>query len=278
MSLSIPTSSALKPSNPDGQLSRHAEELDTARQVQKNLFPEELPQVTGWTFAAHCRPARIVAGDYYDVFEVAPGLVAIALGDVSGKGLGPALVMAELHALVCCLLPWRLADLAGLMAELNDYLLASTLPDMFVTLFLGILETATGRLRYINAGHPAPLVLSCQGEESLRLSNGGTLLGVLPTESFDTGEVDLAPGDLLALFSDGVTDAMNLNGERFHERRVVEIVRALYSLPAAVILSRFLDGIDRFVGEGDATDDISLVIVCRQGDTQANGAAGGHIE
>src|SRR5262249_32456380 len=133
-------------------------DLAAAWQVQQNLFPRELPSAPGWEFAALCRPARTVAGDYYDLFETAPGRIAVALGDVSGKGLGPALVMVGLRALVRCRLPRRGGNLAGLMEEINGYLLATTPEDMFVTLFLAFLDVRTGQLGFVNGGHPPPLV------------------------------------------------------------------------------------------------------------------------
>src|SRR5262249_40792768 len=127
----------------------HLRDLETARQVQRNLFPRQLPCLPGWDLAAVCRPARIVAGDYHDLFTPVPGCLAIALGDVAGKGLGPALVMAHLHTLIRSRLPAHLADLAGLVNELNAHLLAVLPEEMFVTLFLAVVELDTGRMRYV---------------------------------------------------------------------------------------------------------------------------------
>jgi sigma-B regulation protein RsbU (phosphoserine phosphatase) len=129
-------------------------DLQQAREVQDCLFPQAVPVHSGWEFAAVCRPARMLAGDYYDLFEVQPGQVTVALGDVMGKGLGAALVMAELHALVRNRFRHGPVDLAGLMEELNDELLISTPPDLFVTLFLGVLNLDTAEFHYVNAGHP----------------------------------------------------------------------------------------------------------------------------
>jgi serine phosphatase RsbU (regulator of sigma subunit) len=198
--------------------------LEQARRVQQHLFPRDMPELPGWDLVAACRPARVVAGDYYDLFEVGPGQVALALGDVAGKGLGSALVMAGLRGALHARLPQNAADLAGVMGELNDYLLASTPDEMFVTLFLAVLDVPTGRLRYANAGHIPPLVLA--GEEPMPFAVGGPVLGVFPGVSFPAGEATLKPGSLLALFSDGVTEALNAAGRRFHQRRVVELLRS----------------------------------------------------
>jgi hypothetical protein len=125
MSLDIPVTPRCAPIPGRDGAGPSVHELGTARLVQQHLFPRALPRVPGWDWAGLCRPARAVAGDYYDLFEAAPGQVAVALGDVSGKGLGPALIMASLHALVRSRVPDRLADLPGLVAELDRYLWAT---------------------------------------------------------------------------------------------------------------------------------------------------------
>jgi sigma-B regulation protein RsbU (phosphoserine phosphatase) len=200
--------------------------LETARRVQQHLFPRELPRPAGWDVAATCLPAQVVAGDYLDVWWLGADRLALALGDVAGKGFGPALVMAGLRALVRSRLPHGVRDLAGLTRELNDYLLGSTPDDLFVTLFLGVLDVSTGRLRYVNAGHPPPvLVASPPAGEVRRCTEGGTILGVCPGADFDVGQAELEPGSLLALFSDGITEASDRDGKSFHEGRIVETLQ-----------------------------------------------------
>jgi sigma-B regulation protein RsbU (phosphoserine phosphatase) len=245
---------------------QHLRDLEAGRQAQERLFPAELPRVPGWDFAAVCRPARVVAGDYYDLFEAGPGQVALAVGDVAGKGLGPALVMAGLHAWIRCLLPPRTADLPGVMAELNRHLLASTPPDLFVSLFLAVLDVRAGRLDYANGGHPAPVALAGPGVRPVRLTEGGAVLGILPEVHYAARQIDLGPGSVLALFSDGVTEAASPGGELFRERRVLEALQAARSLPAAAALARILDGVERFAGPAGPADDLSLVIVRRESD------------
>jgi serine phosphatase RsbU (regulator of sigma subunit) len=240
-----------------------AAELQTAHHVQQHLFPRHLPRVAGWEWAALCRPARAVAGDYYDLFEVTPGRVAVALGDVSGKGLGPALIMASVHALVRSRLPHRLADLPGLVAELDRYLLAVTPDDMFVTLFLGVLDVGSGRLRYTNAGHPPPLLAEERGGEPCRLSVGGPILGILPGALCEEGEAVLGPGNVLALFSDGVTDSRNAERELFGEQRIVRLLRTAGAAPAAAVMGQLLQAVADFTGPAEPADDLSLVVIRR---------------
>jgi sigma-B regulation protein RsbU (phosphoserine phosphatase) len=240
------------------------QDLETARYVQQHLFPRNLPRVPGWEWAALCRPAREVAGDYYDLFEAAPGQVGVALGDVSGKGLGPALIMASLHTLVRSRLPQRLTDLTGLMAELDDYLVAITPEDMFVTLFLGVLDVRTDQLHYVNAGHPAPFLIGGQDGEARRLGVGGTILGILPDTAYEEGAAHLGPGSVLTLFSDGIIEAENGRGERFGEGRVGTLLRASPPSSPQAVLERLLEAVASFTGPAQQADDLSLVVVYRQ--------------
>jgi phosphoserine phosphatase RsbU/P len=238
-------------------------ELEAARQVQQKLFPDQMPIARGWEFAGHCRPARILAGDYYDVFDLGSGRIVLAIGDVAGKGLGPSLVMAGLHAMIRSRISQYIDKLPECMHELNQYLLASTPDDMFVTLFLGVLDAGTGRLTFVNAGHPQPILLDLATRQSLHLSQGGALLGVLPDVVHEQGEIHMQPGTLLALFSDGVADARNENGERFEEQRLREALLGAHCSPATAALSGVLAAMDRFAVSSQLGDDIALVIIRR---------------
>jgi sigma-B regulation protein RsbU (phosphoserine phosphatase) len=263
MSLDLPVPVRLRPSL-DGVRLHPGSDLEAARRVQQHLFPRQLPHLRGWDLAAVCQPAGIVAGDYYDLFEVTPGHVAVALGDVAGKGLGPALVMAGLHAWIRSRLPHRAADIPGLVGDLNQYLLASTPDDLFVTLFLAVLDGDTGCLRYVNAGHPGPALLAGTGMEADRLTAGGTVLGVVPGAGYEEGHAVLAPGSVLALFSDGLTEAANADGQQFGEHRVVEVLATARHEPAGVIVTRVREAVERFHGPADLADDLSLVVVHRR--------------
>jgi len=244
--------------------SRHARELEIARQVQQNLFPPRLPRVTGWDFAALCRPAREVGGDYYDLFEIGPGRVALALGDVSGKGFGPALLMASAHALIRSRLGRDAGDLPGLAGELNEHLLRSSSPGMFLTLFVGVLDARDGGLRYVNAGHVPPMLLDVTGAAPRRLETGGTVVGILPDAAFEEGWAELAAGSLLALFSDGVTEAEDEGGGMFEEARTAAVLGRGRSLPAAAVVESMLGAVDAFAAGREQSDDISIIVVKRE--------------
>jgi sigma-B regulation protein RsbU (phosphoserine phosphatase) len=254
--------------NPAGSASNEeslqAWDLEAASRVQRKLFPERMPEASGWEFAALCRPARLLAGDYYDIFDLAPGRVGLALGDVAGKGLGPSLVTASLHAMIRGHLPQHAGGLPRLMRELNQYFFSCIPDDMFVTLFLAVLDEETGRLTYVNAGHPHPVLVMAEGQGAVRLPTAGALLGVLPDLAYTAGEVHLQPGSVLALFSDGVIDARNENGETFQEQRIIELLSGAGSLSAAAVLARMLAAVERFVGMSQLRDDIAVMIVRRE--------------
>ncbi len=239
-----------------------AREVEIARQVQENLFPRELPEVPGWEVAAVCRPARVVAGDYYDVVRSADGGLGVALGDVSGKGIGASLLSAGVHAMVRSRLPGGSCDLAGLLVDLNTHLLASSAPDMFATLVVARIEPAEGRVVYVNAGHPPPLLLTAGGARWL--DAGGPLVGVLPEARYVTGEAKMAPGDLLAIYSDGVTEAERPGGEMFGEDRLLAAMMHARGSRAAATLEALLDAVQEFAGAGEPADDLSFIVVRRQ--------------
>jgi sigma-B regulation protein RsbU (phosphoserine phosphatase) len=238
-------------------------ELETARRVQQRLFPGVLPNSPGWEFAAQCRPARAVAGDYYDLFEVSPGEIAIALGDVSGKGLGPSLVMAGLREMIRSRIPQKNNDLAGLIYQLNNDVVELTPEDMFVTLFLGILDQKSGRFRFVNSGHPSPIVLASPRDEPTNLLEGGVVLGVVRESRYSESEIFLEPGSLLVLYSDGITEARNDRGTPLDKLRLLDGLRTASSLPAPRIVDHIFTLVQRFTGESHCQDDMTLVIVRR---------------
>jgi sigma-B regulation protein RsbU (phosphoserine phosphatase) len=239
-------------------------ELETAQAVQQRLFPRALPCVPGWEFAALCRPVQAVAGDYYDFLELSPRHLAVALGDVAGKGLGPALVMAGLHAFVHCQLAQEPPNLAEWMASLNRYLLATLPHDLFVTLFLGVLDTHTGQLRYVNAGHPAPLLLPNGPARPNRLAEGGPLLGVIPGARYEEGQIILPPDSLLTLYSDGITEAANPQGRSFRDEGLTAVLGRLRSHTASQVLAGVVAEVENYAGRRGLADDLSLVVVRRQ--------------
>jgi serine phosphatase RsbU (regulator of sigma subunit) len=238
-------------------------DLEQARLVQQQLLPRKLPCLPGWDIAVAYLPARVVSGDYCDVIDLGGGLVAFALGDVSGKGLGPALVMAGLRALIHSRLPQQRTNLAALMRELNIYLLATMPDDMFVTLFLAVLDVSMGQIHYINAGHLPPLVLAGPDAEPMRFTNSGPVLGILPDIHFEDHTVSIEPGSLLAVFSDGVTEATDVGGKMFHQSRVVESLQKGWDPSATHVLEHLLQSVERFSKNVEQADDISAILLRR---------------
>jgi sigma-B regulation protein RsbU (phosphoserine phosphatase) len=238
-------------------------DLDEARRVQQQLLPRAIQPPPGWDIAAAYRPARIVSGDYCDVIDLGEGQIAFAIGDVSGKGLGPALVMAGLRAWIHARLPQSTASFAELMQELNLYLLATTPDDMFVTLFLAVLDVCTGRFRYVNAGHIPPLLLAGLDADPMRFTASGPVLGILPDVTFEAHDIGIKPGSLLAVFSDGITEAVNTAGKMFHERRAVEVLREGLAKSATHTLTHLLQAVESFTLRTEQADDISIILLQR---------------
>jgi sigma-B regulation protein RsbU (phosphoserine phosphatase) len=252
---------------------QQARDLEIARGVQQGLFPRILPAVPGWEFAAGCLPAQAVGGDYYDLFQVETGKIAFAVGDVSGKGLGASLLMANLHALMRSLLPRAAGDLAAFTTEVNEHLVTSSPSGMFVTLFVGVLDTATGELRYVNGGHPPALVFSGVGGDMQRLETGGLLVGAIPGIRYEVGEVALAPGSVLAIYSDGVTEANNTAGEMYEEERLVDALAVCCRQSAAEVFSGVMESVQGFSRGAEQADDITLVVIQRAGGVSNAGQA-----
>ncbi len=243
---------------------RHIEdELALARRIQARLLPPGPPDVPGLDLAGSTESAREVGGDYYDFLPLGDGRVALVIADVSGKGVGAALLMSAFRA---SLMSQDLArePVAAVLARLNRFLHHSVEPGKFVTAFLGVLDGASGRFVYSNAGHNAPLVVSADGTVA-RLEAGGLILGIFEDVAYETGEAALAPGDRLVLFTDGVTEAMDEHDEQWGEERLIELVRASADLGSAALLGRIVEAVRRFEGARGASDDVTLVVARRNG-------------
>jgi serine phosphatase RsbU (regulator of sigma subunit) len=241
-----------------------ARDFEIARKVQEDLFPNTLPDQAGWEFAATCRPAESVGGDYYDIFEVAPGKILFAQGDVSGKGLGASLVMASVHAIIRSWAGTRHTEPSRLISELNTYLVSSSAPETFVTLFLGVLDCQGGVVWYVNCGHP-PVLVNCRSAGTMEeLTAGGPILGVLSGHDYDTGRFTLVRRDSLVLVSDGVTEATNPEGDMFETERLLSTVRGDGSdRSAAHTMQNILNAVDEFAEGSQQADDISILVVRR---------------
>jgi sigma-B regulation protein RsbU (phosphoserine phosphatase) len=243
---------------------RLEQQTELARQVQMDLLPPASFAVQNLDFAAECVPAWQVGGDFYDVFSGEGGRVAIVLGDVSGKGLPASVVVGLLLGAV------RASNWLGGSAEheasserLSELIRTRTALERFASLFWCYYEPEPQLLRYINAGHPPPLLVqrNAAGEvEMLRLEEGGPVLGVVPGATYRQGHVRAHPGDLLVVYSDGVVEATNAEGEQFEEERLREVILQNADRPPVEIRDRVLEQVHRFLGEQRAQDDLTLVV------------------
>jgi serine phosphatase RsbU (regulator of sigma subunit) len=254
------------------------EQLAMARLVQFDLLPPGRLKTPDLEFAAQCVPAWQVGGDFYDAFETADHQVALALGDVSGKGLSAALVMGVVQGAI------HAADATGSAADhvhsaerLNQLLCKKTSRERFVSLVWCYFDPVASVLNYINAGHLPPLLVHHKdnGEfEVIRLEDGGPVLGVLPGVTFQQSQVSVHPGDLLVVFSDGVQEAANSGDEEFGEERILATVKDNWNASPSEICDAVLARVRTFLGKELPHDDQTLMIVRLQGVAEPAAAAG----
>lgn len=243
-----------------------AREFEIASDVQRHLLPSEPPVCLGLDVAFNYRPARQLSGDYYDFIPLSCERVAIAVGDVSGKGLPSALLMASLQSLVRTNLAVREGDLTRFMTELSQRVYDETTLDRYVTLFFGILDTSDLTFHYVNAGHNAPLFfrkwnLSRRTPDLETLEQGGPPLGLFPGTRYLVGQISLQEGDVLVLYTDGVSEAANEQGEEYGEERLRHVVRSSISLSASQVCQEVVRQLDQFTGSSPQWDDMTLAIV-----------------
>jgi serine phosphatase RsbU (regulator of sigma subunit) len=243
-----------------------SKELEIASEVQKRLLPSQPPNCPGLDLSFIYRPARRLSGDYYDFIPLTSERTAIVIGDVSGKGLPSALLMASLQSLVRTNVAMREGKLALFATELNQSLYEETEADRYATLFLATVNVGTLELSYVNAGHTAPLfyrkwTLTKHRQTPEPFEKGGPPLGILSGSQYQCGRILLQEGDVLVLYTDGVLDAANAEQEQFGEERFAEIVRSSLSLSAAEICQRVAERLEAFTGVTPQWDDITLATV-----------------
>ncbi|HUL76540.1 MAG TPA: SpoIIE family protein phosphatase [Vicinamibacteria bacterium] len=240
---------------------RLEEDLKGAARIQESLLPEGAPTLPGWELAGSSRLCSAVGADYYDFAPAADGLL-LALGDVAGKGLAAALLMASLRASVRAL--WREPDpLPEILTRVNENLRQTVPPNRFATLFLGRLDTGSGVLRWVNAGHSPPLVARSDGSHEL-LEATGTILGVLADVSWREGRTTLGPGDVLVLLSDGVVEAARSTSGDLSPDRLAAIVGDRRGASAAELLSALQAAAEEGLGGARRADDQTFVVLRRQ--------------
>jgi len=234
------------------------EQLRIAAEVQSHLFPQLKPEIPGVEYYAVCQPARIVGGDYFDYLELWPGKLSLAVGDISGKGISAALLMANLQGLLRSNGPLHPDRLDHLAHVLNQSMCERNNGDRFASLFYGIYDSASCRLDYFNAGHCPPFLVRDGRVE--RLNPTGPLLGAFEESTYRPETAHLRKGDLLVIFTDGLTEAERPDLTQFGEERMEALVVAERELPIEQLASRILKAVDQFTGEATPRDDQTLLL------------------
>ncbi len=261
-------------------------EIEIAKEVQAQLFPQALPALRTLEYTGVCKAARGVGGDYYDFLLLAPEKLGIALGDISGKGISAALLMASLQALLRSHAPMRSDAPDRLIEDINRLMCSSTDSSKYATFFYGLYDDTCRTLSYVNAGHNPPML--CRPDnagverrvtrnegapmatgatmqpfdspEIARLETGGTVVGLIPDAVYEQETIQLYPGDFLVIFSDGISEAMNINEEEFGEARLAALIARNKSLSVNRLCDLILKEIGRFAGEAPQHDDLTLVV------------------
>jgi sigma-B regulation protein RsbU (phosphoserine phosphatase) len=248
-------------------------ELEIAREVQKQLFPKSLPELRSVRLAAVCHPARMVSGDYYDFVTTDHGL-AIAIGDVAGKGISAALLMAAIQSTMRTQLTIGASAVAAVGAnggianhfstacvvgQLNRQLYANTSPEKYATFCFGLYDDDTGVLRYTNAGHLPPLVV--RAGEVAPLEVTGTVVGAFPSVPYEEKCVALVPGDLLVAYTDGIVEPENEYGEQFSEQRLSDLLVKHAKADNNEIIARVMESVRDWTGGGELQDDMTMIVI-----------------
>ncbi len=238
---------------------RLEDELLIAKEIQRGLLPAKLPAVKGYDLAATNISSKQVGGDYYDVIALGGHKYVIAIGDVSGKGTPASLLMANLQAMIRALVPLGLS-LAELTRRVNDLICENTGTDRFITFFWGILDSAGRTMKYVSAGHNPPFLFHTDGSVE-RLDKGGIILGLMKAMvPYQDGEVRIGVGDVLVLFTDGVSESMDTRGEEMGEEKLEAVARQQVGEPAAVILAKIVEAVKDHSRNAPQSDDITLVV------------------
>lgn len=239
-------------------------ELEIARQVQARLFPKEIPKLKTLELFGLCNPARVVSGDYYDFIQLDPRCTAIVIGDISGKGISAALLMASVQAALHAQLTMGTnggLSTATLVARLNRQLYENTTPEKYATFYLGLYDDTSGLLAYTNAGHLAPILV--RNGSVLRLESNGMVVGMFPDFPYEQQVVQLHAGDLLAAFTDGITESEDANGEQFGEQRLADLLIRNQDRPLNEIVTAVTDSLRSWTSDFDNRDDTTILLARR---------------
>jgi sigma-B regulation protein RsbU (phosphoserine phosphatase) len=238
-------------------------EISVAREIQQRLLPATMPEFRGFEFAAKNIPTFKVGGDYYDFLALPDGRLAFAIGDVSGKGVPAALLMASLRAGFQTQLREDKSIISA-ADKLNRLIFHCTSMSSFITFFFGVIHPAKKHIEYINCGHNPPYVLRRDGSlEDLR--EGGLVLGMIDAAKYSRGRLLLAPGETLVMFTDGVTEALNKRGRLFSEKKLEKIIKKSRQRAPAELLDLVMSAVQSHIGEAPQSDDITMMVIRRSG-------------
>ncbi|MFN0102037.1 MAG: SpoIIE family protein phosphatase [Bryobacteraceae bacterium] len=233
-------------------------DLEQAADIQRSLFPQSAPVLPGLELSGRSLPSRSVGGDYFDYIPMADGRILVVVADVSGKGLAASLLMSSLQARVHALCELE-TDVAKMVSRLNHSIKANTPDNKFITGFFAAINPDSGDMEYSNAGHNAPVIARHSGRVEL-LTAGGPVLGILPNITYAGGRTRLERGDLLVMYSDGVSEAPNAKGDEFGEEPVAQIAAACLDRSADEVLMEIARQLRAFLGECSPTDDVTMVV------------------
>jgi serine phosphatase RsbU (regulator of sigma subunit) len=236
-------------------------DLSQAADIQTGMLPDKAPEMVGADLAGFNAACRTVGGDYYDFFQYSPDKVGLALGDVSGKGMPASLMMTALHARVQVLAEDP-GNLGAFMARLNKATCARCPSNRFITFFFSVFDISTGELIFANAGHNPPILVRANGDAEM-IEGGGPVLGILPIAPYSEMHTRLEHGDMIVLYSDGVTEANNIAYDEFGEERFIEVLKQHRTQPAATIVDAVTKALGEFAAGAPQADDITLVVAKR---------------
>lgn len=245
------------------QRERLDRELEIARDVQQHLFPQTLPRVEGLDFAGYCRPVEGVGGDYYDFVRLPYDCLGVAVGDVSGKGIAAALMMASLQASLRGQTIKPCEALSEMIQHINHLVYEASADNRYATFFYAQYDPGNRLLKYVNAGHNPPMVFRRgeKPEDMMRLETGGTVVGLFPDCEFQEGKLQMQSGDVLVAYTDGISEAMNDRDEEFDEEQLILALREHKARTAADLISELLERVDGFTKGARQNDDMTLVVV-----------------
>jgi sigma-B regulation protein RsbU (phosphoserine phosphatase) len=241
---------------------RMERELQMAYEIQAGFLPREVPHVPGWEFAARWQPAREVAGDYYDFIPGDGGQLGLVIADVSDKGMPAALFMVLTRSIVRASVGHAPSSADGI-AHANRLICADSTGGMFVTLFYALLDPETGEITYVNAGHNPPLLYRAEQDQLTELTRTGMALGVIADSPFEQRTVQLYSGDFVLLYTDGVIDATDSQGQEFSEERLQRLILEKRRAPVEEIVAALEHALGEFVGASSPFDDITIVAARR---------------